>query len=102
MNPNDTGVIAANFAAVEAGAQSIISSAQRIVSLLEEFHSDVKGFVDQHWQGDANEAFATLQAQWNTRTQELNTTLNEAGAAVVQGNSDMQHTDKMNAAMFGG
>ena len=101
MAGNDLGVIASNFAAVQAGAESIVSSAKSITAMLEDFHSQVKGFVDQHWEGNANEAFATLQAQWNSKTTELNGVLNSAGGTVINGNQNLQATDAKNAAMFG-
>ena len=101
MGANDPGVIASNFASVEAGAQSIVSSAKSITSMLEDFHSEVKAFVDSHWEGDANEAFATLQAQWNQKTTELNGVLNSAANTVISGNDSLKATDAKNATMFG-
>ncbi|TSE02105.1 WXG100 family type VII secretion target [Skermania sp. ID1734] len=95
-------VIAANFGSVEEGAQSIKSLAQTIMDDLESFHSEVKGFVDNAWQGEANEAFATLQAQWHQRTTELNSMLNAAALAVSDGNAAMQAANNAAAASFGG
>jgi len=100
MVANDPSVIAANFASVAAGAEAIVGSARGITTMLEEFHTQVKTFVDDHWEGDANEAFAALQGQWNARTQELNGTLNAAGGTVLEGNRNLQATDAANAVMF--
>ena len=96
------GVIASNFASVAAGAESIVNSAKSISSMLEDFHGEVTRFVDQHWEGAANEAFATLQAQWNQKTTELTGVLNSAANTVISGNENMQATDAKNASMFGG
>ena len=93
-------VIAANFAAVADGATAIRTSAQGLVSMLSDFNREVRQFVDQHWQGAANDAFAALQANWNAKTEELNATLNQAASVVLNGNDQLQATDRQLAGLF--
>ncbi len=93
-------VIAANFASVAEGATSIRNSAQNLASMLAEFNNQVRQFVDAHWQGEANNAFAALQTNWNAKTEELNNTLNRAAAVVLNGNDDLQATDRQLAGLF--
>ncbi|WP_433661752.1 WXG100 family type VII secretion target [Nocardia sp. CA-128927] len=100
MAANDPGTIASNFGAVEAGAQSIVSEARNITSMLEDFHKQVTDFVTNYWKGDANDAFAQLQTQWNTSVTQLNATLETAGRAVSTGNTDLQSTDTNLAGLF--
>ncbi|MFI6171587.1 WXG100 family type VII secretion target [Nocardia sp. NPDC051052] len=97
---SDPNTIASNFGSVEAGAQSIVSEAKNISSMLEDFHKQVTDFVTNNWKGDANDAFASLQSQWNTNVSQLNTTLETAGRAVSTGNSDLQTTDTSLAGLF--
>lgn len=93
-------VIAANFASVADGATSIRTSAQSLLTQLSEFNSQVRQFVEVHWQGDANDAFAALQANWNAKTEELTATLNQAAAVVLNGNDELQATDRQIASYF--
>ena len=93
-------VIAANFGSVEEGANSIRMSAQSLMSMLSEFNGHVQSFVGQNWQGDANDAFAALQANWNSKVEELNGTLNQAANVVLRGNADLQAVDKQIASAF--
>ncbi|QIS09052.1 WXG100 family type VII secretion target [Nocardia arthritidis] len=92
--------IKAHFGEVEAGAQSVIGQARGIMTLLEDLHKVVTTFVQNEWDGDANEAFTQLQAQWNTNVTQLNTTLESAGKLVSSGNSDLQGTDTSLASLF--
>ncbi|MET9027686.1 MULTISPECIES: WXG100 family type VII secretion target [Nocardia] len=100
MVANDPGRIASNFGEVEAGAQAIVSEARSVMTMLEDFHKQVTDFVTNYWKGDANDAFASLQAQWNTQVTQLNTTLESAGKLVSSGNSDLQGTDTALAGLF--
>ncbi|WP_107654221.1 WXG100 family type VII secretion target [Nocardia suismassiliense] len=100
MAANDPGTIASNFGSVEEGAQSIVAEARNITSMLEDFHKQVTDFVTNYWKGDANDAFAMLQSQWNTSVTQLNATLETAGRAVSTGNSDLQATDTSLAGLF--
>lgn len=100
MVANDPTRISANFGEVEAGAQAIVSDARNLMSMLEDFHKKVTDFVTNNWEGDANDAFAQLQSQWNTHVQQLNTTLEGAGTLVSTGNSDLQGTDTALAGLF--
>ncbi|MFG1794344.1 WXG100 family type VII secretion target [Nocardia sp. NPDC049149] len=100
MAANNPGTIASNFGEVEAGAQSIVSEARNVMSMLEDFHKQVTDFVTNNWKGDANDAFASLQAQWNTNVTQLNTTLESAGKLVSSGNTDLQGTDTSLAGLF--
>ena len=93
-------VIAANFASVADGANSIRSSAQGLLSMLADFNTQVRQFVDQHWQGEANNAFAALQANWNSKTEELTSMLNQAAGVVLTGNEQLQATDRQLASLF--
>ncbi|WP_194834106.1 WXG100 family type VII secretion target [Nocardia sp. XZ_19_369] len=100
MVANDPSTISSNFGAVEAGAQSIVAEARNITAMLEDFHKQVTDFVTNYWKGDANEAFAQLQSQWNTSVTQLNATLETAGRAVSSGNTDLQATDTSLAGLF--
>ncbi|MGX1775100.1 WXG100 family type VII secretion target [Nocardia brasiliensis] len=100
MAANNPGTIASNFGEVAAGAQSIVTEARNVMSMLEDFHKQVTDFVTNYWKGDANDAFASLQAQWNTNVTQLNTTLETAGKLVDQGNTDLQTTDTSLAGLF--
>ncbi|ASF10035.1 hypothetical protein NBRGN_103_00020 [Nocardia brasiliensis NBRC 14402] len=100
MAANNPGTIASNFGEVSAGAQSIVTEARNVMSMLEDFHKQVTDFVTNYWKGDANDAFASLQAQWNTNVTQLNTTLETAGKLVDQGNTDLQSTDTTLAGLF--
>ncbi|MGW5315358.1 WXG100 family type VII secretion target [Nocardia thailandica] len=100
MAANDPTRIAANFGEVQAGAQAIVSEARSIMTMLEDFHKKVTDFVTNNWEGDANDAFAQLQSQWNTHVTQLNTTLEGAGNLVSTGNSELQSTDTALAGLF--
>ncbi|MFC9435179.1 WXG100 family type VII secretion target, partial [Nocardia sp. NPDC057030] len=100
MAANNPDTISSNFGAVEAGAQSIVAEAKNISSMLEDFHKQVTDFVTNYWKGDANDAFAQLQSQWNTSVTQLNATLETAGRAVSSGNTDLQSTDTSLAGLF--
>jgi len=100
MAANDPSRISANFGEVESGAQGIVSDARAIAAELEDFHKKVTDFVTNNWKGDANDAFASLQNQWNTHVQQLNTTLEGAGKLVSTGNTDLQGTDSALAGLF--
>jgi len=100
MAANDTNRISASFGDVAAGADAFISRAKGLMSDLEELHRKVQDFVGQNWEGDANEAFSQLQAQWNTNIMQLNTTLQGAAQLVHSGNSDLQSRDSSLANMF--
>ncbi|MET8650238.1 MULTISPECIES: WXG100 family type VII secretion target [Nocardia] len=92
--------ISANFAGVEQGARDIIRRGEAIRDELEQFHKKVEQFVAEQWEGDANEAFAELQRQWQTHVTQLNTTLNGAAQLVSSGNSELQSTDSALAGLF--
>lgn len=100
MAANDTSRISANFGDVAAGADAFISRARNLMQDLEDFHKQVTSFVQEHWKGDANDAFAQLQNQWNQNTIQLNQTLQSAGQLVHTGNSDLQSRDSSLANMF--
>ncbi|MBU3061519.1 WXG100 family type VII secretion target [Nocardia sp. NEAU-G5] len=100
MAANDSSRISANFGDVAAGADAFISRARSLMTDLEDFHKQVTSFVQQHWHGDANDAFAHLQNQWNQNIAQLNQTLVEAGQLVHTGNSDLQSRDSSLANMF--
>ncbi|MEV0293277.1 WXG100 family type VII secretion target [Nocardia sp. NPDC050710] len=92
--------ISANFAGVEQGAKDIIRRAEGIRDELERFHKNVEQFVAEQWEGDANEAFAEMQRQWQNHVTQLNTTLNGAATLVSSGNSELQSTDSALAGLF--
>ncbi|WP_067886243.1 WXG100 family type VII secretion target [Nocardia vaccinii] len=100
MAANDPSRISANFGDVAAGADAFISRARNLMSDLEDFHKQVTDFVTNHWQGDANDAFAQLQSQWNQNIMQLNTTLQGAAQLVHTGNSDLQSRDSSLAGLF--
>lgn len=91
--------ISANFEGVEAGAQAIIKRAEGIRDELNAFHAKVKEFVGTQ-EGDANEAFAAFQSQWNQHVEQLQATLSGAGSLVSTGNAELQGTDKALANLF--
>lgn len=100
MAGNDVNRISANFGEVDAGAQGIITASRGLMTELEDFHKQVTDFVTNNWEGDANDSFAQLQATWNQRIQQLNTTLEGAGQVVSTGNADLQATDTSLAGLF--
>ncbi|UFS95474.1 WXG100 family type VII secretion target [Nocardia huaxiensis] len=100
MATNDPTRISANFDAVEAGAQGIIAQARDIMTQLEALHKKVTDFVTNNWEGDANDAFAQMQGNWNNNVNQLNTTLESAGQLVSTGNADLQAKDTALAGLF--
>lgn len=100
MAAADGQIISAHFEGVADGANSIIRRAETIRDQLEAFHRSVEEFVQNNWQGDANEAFADLQRMWNQHVIQLNTTLNGAAKLVHTGNAELQAKDTALAGLF--
>ncbi|WP_062983067.1 MULTISPECIES: WXG100 family type VII secretion target [Nocardia] len=101
MVANAVNKISADFHAVEAGAMDIKNQAQSIMTMLDDFKSDVLKFVQDNWEeGAASEAFQELQKMWNQHAAQLNDTLNGAAQLVSTGNAELQGTDTALAGLF--
>ncbi|MGQ4597299.1 WXG100 family type VII secretion target [Nocardia sp. R6R-6] len=101
MATNAVNKISADFSAVEAGAADIQNQAQGIMTMLDDFKSEVLKFVQDNWEeGAASEAFRQLQSMWNQHAEQLNVTLKGAGQLVSTGNAELQGTDKALADLF--
>lgn len=101
MVANAPDKISADFHAVEAGAADIRNQAQGIMSMLDDFKSEVLKFVGDNWEeGESSQAFRELQNMWNQHAAQLNETLNGAAQLVSTGNAELQGTDKALAGLF--
>ncbi|NLG54978.1 MAG: WXG100 family type VII secretion target [Rhodococcus sp.] len=72
---------------------------------LTETHSELTGYVNglvSEWDGNAQEAYRAVQAEWDAANTELLETLSQIAKAVEQGGQDMAATDARAASTFGG
>lgn len=91
--------IASNRDSVDMGAQDMIRTATELGDKLNAFHRRVEEVVST-WGGSTSTAFTQMQAEWNTASETLNTTLQEAGNQVRKGNSELHDTDLGLSKMF--
>jgi len=74
--------------------------------------TDIKNQLDQldqrvsklksQWTGDAVEAYAILQRNWNESCAQMGRTLNTSGSTLENIAHNTMRTERTNAAMFGG
>ncbi|MGQ0839122.1 WXG100 family type VII secretion target [Actinokineospora sp.] len=96
--PND--MISVNFAEVANAASSINSTSSQLENLLSDLRSRLAP-LDAGYTGDAKEAWAAKQAQWNTAYDELKQVLSSISVAVQHSGENYEATEKANASKWG-
>lgn len=83
-----SGHVKVNFAGVETLSADVKAQQQQLKDSLERIDSTAKRLYDS-WGGEAQAAYAGLQAQWNSASAELEMILLGLSGAVGQGGRDM-------------
>lgn len=88
-----------NYAKIADSAAQIGATAHRIKAQLDDLEVYVKRLVST-WSGQAATDYQQAQNNWNTAADDINNILHKLAGAVGDGNTHMEHVDKMAAASW--
>jgi 6 kDa early secretory antigenic target len=95
------GEIKVDFGHLSQAADSLGNTAKQIEQHLHELEQTLKPLVNS-WQGAAQEAYHSAQAEWDKAAQNMQEICAKMGMAVNTANESYQQGEKSNAARFGG
>lgn len=90
-----------NFGGIEAGASSIASSVQTVHGLLDEGKASLAKLAEA-WGGTGSEAYQSVQRDWQTKSDELNNSLQSLSSTITEASRAMSQTEHGVSGMFGG
>jgi ESAT-6 family protein len=88
-----------NFGGIEAGAGAIAGSVQTVHSLLDEGNQSL-GKLAEAWGGSGSEAYQAVQKDWDSKSLELNNSLQSLSTAISEASQTMSHTESGVTGMF--
>ncbi|MFH8365255.1 WXG100 family type VII secretion target [Streptomyces sp. NPDC018031] len=99
MTINNLDEIAVQYGSLASAAESIRNSARRLRGDIETIQGEVAR-VAEAWEGEAHNAYAQVQTNWDMQADGLHNTLMKIAALVEQASADYQTTDKKAATYF--
>ncbi|BBY23810.1 WXG100 family type VII secretion target [Mycobacterium stomatepiae] len=90
-----------NFSGIEAGASSIAQSVQTVQGLLDEGKQSLAKLAEA-WGGSGSEAYQAVQNDWQTKSDELNNSLQSLSHTITEASAAMASTEHGVSGMFGG
>lgn len=91
--------IRVGFSQIDNLASGINSQVKQIESQLDDLRQAIAKLA-QMWEGSANEAFQSVQNNWNQSATDLNGVLNRIALAVQAANEAYQNTEKQNTSVW--
>jgi early secretory antigenic target protein ESAT-6 len=88
-----------NFGGIEAGSGAIAGSVQTVHSLLDEGNASL-GKLAEAWGGSGSEAYQAVQKDWDTKSQELNASLQSLSQRIGEAGQAMSQTESGVTGMF--
>ncbi|OLP01210.1 WXG100 family type VII secretion target [Mycolicibacterium porcinum] len=95
------GSIDYNFNGIEGDAGDLMGAVAQTQGHLDEGQSSLATLTNM-WEGEAKEAWLTLQTRWDQNAAELNAALKDLSHAISEAGQGMASTEAGVAATFGG
>ncbi|GAB3073145.1 WXG100 family type VII secretion target [Nocardioides zeae] len=91
--------IRVNHGSLEAASQDLVSTARDIEGRLDQLESELSPLRSE-WEGQAQQAYLTAKAQWDTAIAEMIALLESTGNAVQASNQEYRAADLRGADRF--
>ncbi|HEY1134064.1 MAG TPA: WXG100 family type VII secretion target [Nocardioides sp.] len=91
--------IRVNHGSLEAASQDLVSTARGIEARLDQLESELSPLRSE-WEGQAQQAYLTAKAQWDTAIAEMIALLESTGNAVQASNQEYRAADLRGADRF--
>ncbi|WP_447644380.1 WXG100 family type VII secretion target [Nocardioides zeae] len=91
--------IRVNHGSLEAASQDLVSTARDIEGRLDQLESELSPLRSE-WEGQAQQAYLTAKAQWDTAIAEMIALLESTGNAVQSSNQEYRAADLRGADRF--
>lgn len=93
-------LIQVNYGAMDAGVAQIRSTHARLQQMFVDLQAQVNQLAPT-WNGTAQQAYLSLQHQWNQVNQSLHEGLQQMGVGVNTANENFQSAERANTAGWG-
>jgi WXG100 family type VII secretion target len=93
-------LIQVNYGALDAGVTQIRGTFNRLQAMFDDLQAQVSQLAPT-WDGNAKEAYLSVQQQWNQVNHALNTALSQMGTGVDTANTNFQSAERTNTSGWG-
>ncbi|MFI9027293.1 WXG100 family type VII secretion target [Streptomyces sp. NPDC053560] len=99
MSLDNLDDIAVSYGSLHNASEGIKKNAERLRGDMEVLQSELKSVVES-WEGEAQQAYARVQTNWDKQADELFNVMLKIAAQVNQASDDYRHTDLKGRSYF--